>query len=70
MNAFKIYKTGSTCSSPKGHFISAVVDKRFVDKIGDKTASLRKYDMLTKILFCRHNNVLFWKRKDLFKNKI
>ena len=31
---------------------SAVVDKRFVDKIGDKTAILRKYDMSTKILFC------------------
>ena len=51
-------------------FISAVVAKRLVDKIGDKTAILRKYDtfVLTKILFCRHNNVLFWKRKDSFKN--
>ena len=45
-------------------YTSAVVDKRFIDKIGDKTAILRKYDMSTKILFCRHNNVLFWKRKD------
>ena len=26
---------------------SAVVDKRFVDKIGNKTAFLRKYDMST-----------------------
>ena len=53
------------------HFvmISAVVDKRFVNKIGDKTAILRKYDMSTKILFCRHNNVLFWKRKDTFKKQ-
>ena len=39
--------------------VSAVVEKHSVDKIGDKTAILRKYDMLTKILFCRHNNVLF-----------
>ena len=30
----------------------------------DKTAILRKYDMSTTILFCRHNSVLFWKRKD------
>ena len=36
--------------------ISAVVDKPFVDKIADKTAILRKYDISTKILFCRHNN--------------
>ena len=43
---------------------SAVIDTRFVNKIGDKTAILRKYDMSTKILFCRHNNVLFKKRKD------
>ena len=43
---------------------SAVVDKCFVDKLGDKTAILRRYDMSTKILFCRHNHVLFWKRKD------
>ena len=41
-----------------GEITSAVIDKRFVDKIGDKTAILRKYDML-KILFCQHNNVLF-----------
>ena len=27
---------------------SAVVDKCFVNKIGDKTAILRKYDMSTK----------------------
>ena len=47
--------------------ISAVVDKRFVDKIGNKTAILRKYNMSTKILFCRHNNVLFWKRKGTLK---
>ena len=38
--------------------ISAVVDKCFVNNIGNKTAILRKYDMSTKILFCRHNNVL------------
>ena len=44
--------------------VSAVVDKCFVDKIEDKTAILRRYDMSTKILFCRHNHVLFWKRKD------
>ena len=25
--------------------------------------------MSTKILFCRHNNVLFWKRKDTFKTQ-
>ena len=31
--------------------ISAVIDKRFVDKIGDKIAILRKYYMSTKILF-------------------
>ena len=43
---------------------SAVVDKRFVNKLGDKTAILGEYDMSTKILFCRHNNILFWKRKD------
>ena len=43
--------------------LSAVVDRRFVDKIGDKTAILRKYDMSTKILFCWHNNVLFLKKK-------
>ena len=49
---------------------SAVVDKRFVNKIGDKTAILRKYDMSTKILICRHSNVRFWKRKDTFKKKI
>ena len=49
--------------------ISAVVDKRFVDKIGDKTAILRKYDMSTKILFCLHNNVLLLKRKDTFKKQ-
>ena len=37
-----------------GHplYHSAVVDKPFVDKIGDKTAILRKYDISTKILFC------------------
>ena len=40
-------------------FSAVVVDKRFVDKIGDKTAILRKYDMSTKIQFFRHNNVLF-----------
>ena len=39
-------------------FPSAVVDKRFVDKIGNKTAILRRYDMSTKILYCRHNNIL------------
>ena len=49
---------------------SAVVDKRLVDKIADKTAILRKYDMSTMILFCRHNSVLFWKRKDTFKKQI
>ena len=49
--------------------ISAVVDKRFVDKIGDKTAILWKCDMLTKILFCRHKIVLFWKRKHTFKKQ-
>ena len=38
----------------RGHFTSAVVDKRFVNKIGDKTAILKKYDMSTKILFWRH----------------
>ena len=50
---------------------SAVVDKRFVNKIGDKTAILRKYDMSTKILFCWHNYVglLLWKRKDTFKKQ-
>ena len=45
----------------------------FVDKIGDKTAILRKYDMstkTTKILFCQNNSVLFWKRKDTFKKQI
>ena len=47
---------------------SAVVDKRFVDKIGDKTAVLRKYDMSTKILVCQHN-VLFKKRKDTCKTQ-
>ena len=50
-------------------FISAVVDKCFVNNIGNKTAILRKYDMSTKILFCRHNNVLFIKRKDTFKKQ-
>ena len=52
--------------------ISSVVDKRFVDKIGNKTAILRKYDLstkTTKILFCQHNSVLFWKRKDTFKKQ-
>ena len=44
---------------------SAVTDKRFVDK----TSILRKYDMSKKILFCRHNNVLFWKGKDSFKKQ-
>ena len=43
--------------------ISAVVDKRYVNKIGDKTASFWKY-MSTKILFCQHKSELFWKRKD------
>ena len=51
-------------------YISAVVDKLFVDKISDKPAILRKYHLSTKILFCQHNNVLFWKRKDTFQNKI
>ena len=36
MNALKVYKQRCVNSS-------AVVDKRFVNKIGDKTASLRKY---------------------------
>ena len=49
---------------------SAVVDERFVSKIGDKTAILRKYDMLTKILFCRRNNILFEKERIHLKNKI
>ena len=57
------------CHSTSIVTVSAVVDKRFVNKIGDKTAILRKYDMLTKILFCRHNNVLFWKRKDTLKKQ-
>ena len=48
---------------------SAVVDKLFVNKIGDKTAILRKCDMSTKILFCRHNNIQFWKRKDTFQKQ-
>ena len=48
---------------------SAVVDKCFVDKIGDKTAILRKYDMSTKILFSRRNSVLFWKREDTYKKQ-
>ena len=48
---------------------STVVDKRIVDKTGDKTAILKKYKISTKILFCRHNNVLFWKRKDTFKKQ-
>ena len=48
---------------------SAVVDKPFVDKIDDKTAILRKYDISTKILFCRHNNVPFWKRNYSFKKQ-
>ena len=55
--------------SPR-YFSSAVVDKHFVDKIGNKTAILRKYDMSTMILFCWHNNDLFfWKRKDKFKKQ-
>ena len=49
---------------------SAVVDKRFVNKIGDKTKILRKYDMSTNILFCRHNNELFWKRKDTLETNL
>ena len=48
--------------------ISAVVDKRIVNNIGDKTAILRKYDMSTKIVCYRHN-VLFWKRKDTFNKQ-
>ena len=32
--------------------ISAVVDKRFVNQIGDKTVIFRKY-MSTKIQFCQ-----------------
>ena len=49
-------------------YINAVVDKGFVDKIGHKTAILRKYDMSTKILFCRHNN--FEKERMHLKNNI
>ena len=51
---------------------NAVVDKRFIDKIGDKTAILRKYDMSTKILFYQHDNVLhvFEKERIHKKNKI
>ena len=52
-----------------GVVTSDVVDMHFVDKIGDKTAILKEYDMSTKILFCRHNNVLYWRRKDTFKTK-
>ena len=33
---------------------SAVVDRPIVDRIGDKTANLRKYDMSTEILFWQH----------------
>ena len=33
---------------------SAVVDRPFGERIGDKTAILRKYDMSTEILFWRH----------------
>ena len=55
------------------HVTSAVVDKPFVDKIGDKTAILRKYDISTKILFCRHictcNNVPFRKRNYSLKKQ-
>ena len=40
-------------SSTMYNFTCAVINK-----IGDKTAILRKYDMSIKILFCRHNNVL------------
>ena len=54
-------------SDSHGEIVSAIIDKRFVNKISDKTAILRKYDMSTKILFCRHNNVLFLKRKHTFK---
>ena len=50
---------------------SAVVDKHFVNKVGDKTAILRKYDISTKILvlFCWHYNVLFEKERIPLKTK-
>ena len=48
---------------------SSEISSAVVDKIGDKTAILRKYDISTKILFCRHNNVPFWKRNYSFKKQ-
>ena len=38
-------------------------------KLPTKQTVLRKCDMSTKNLFCRHNNVLFWKRKDTFNKQ-
>ena len=46
------------------HIIRAVVDRHFVDRIGDKTAISRIADMSTEILCCRQNSVIhFWPLK-------
>ena len=43
-------------------YASAVVDECFVDKIGDKTAILRKYDMSTK--FCFVDIIMYYFEKE------
>ena len=35
-----------------------------------QNSNFEKNTTCRQILFCRHDNVLFWKRKDTFKNKI
>ena len=48
---------------------SAVVDKRIVNKIGDKTSNFEKTWHVDKDSVCQHSNVLFWKRKDTLKKQ-
>ena len=38
------------------HASICVKSSAVVDKIGDKTAIMKRYDMSTKILFCQHNH--------------
>ena len=50
------------------HFLVPSSPSALSTKLATKQQFLRKC-MSTKILFCWHHNVLFWKRKDTFKKQ-
>ena len=58
----------SVSSGEGGVIGSAVVDKPFVDKIGDEKTLLRKYDISIKILFV---DIMYFEKEIIhLKNKI